>query len=130
MFIRSRLAKFTIMAPTTDKLDEMTSRLLDADEVIRRLESRLGRLHAKLRLGIEREHEEQAFGQGLTFLHVENMPLTQAAIEVALRATGTFWRGRANASKVALKRNMSALRICRRLLTASRFCILATCTRT
>ena len=88
------------MAPTTDKLDEMTSRLLDADEVIRRLESRLGRLHAKLRLGIEREHEEQAFGQGLTFLHVENMPLTQAAIEVALRATGTYWRGRANASKV------------------------------
>ena len=105
MFMRSRATKSKIMAQTTDELDEMTSHLLDADEVMRRLESRLGRLHAKLRLGIEREHDEQAFGQGLTFLHIENMPLAQAAIEVVLRATGTYWRGRANASKVALKRN-------------------------
>ena len=30
-----------------------------------RLETRLGRLHAKLRLGIEREQEEQALSQGL-----------------------------------------------------------------
>ena len=93
------------MAQSTYELDEVRSRLLDADEVMRRLESRLGRLQAKLRLGIEREHEEQAFGQGLTFLHIENMPLAQATIEVVLRATGTYWRGRANASKVALKRN-------------------------
>ena len=90
---------------TIDELDEAPSGLLDADEVMRRLERRLGRLHAKLRLGIEREHEDQAFGQGLTFLHLENMPLAQATIEVVLRATGTYWRGRANASKVALKRN-------------------------
>ena len=73
---------------------------------MRRLESRLGRLRAKLRLGIEREHDEQAFGQGLTFLHIENMPLAQATIEVVLRATGTYWRGRTNASKVALKRDV------------------------
>jgi hypothetical protein len=25
-------------------------------------------VHARLRLGLEREHEAQAFGQGLTFL--------------------------------------------------------------
>ena len=103
--MRSRVSKLKVMTQTTDELDEMTSRLLDADEVMRRLESRLGRLHAKLRLGIEREHDEQAFGQGLTFLHIENMPLAQATIEVVLRATGTYWRGRTNASKVALKRN-------------------------
>ena len=105
VFMRSRATKSRVMAQTSDELDEMTSPLLDADEVMRRLESRLGRLHAKLRLGIEREHDEQAFGQGLTFLHIENMPLAQAAIEVVLRATGTYWRGRANARKVALKRN-------------------------
>ena len=29
------------------------------------LERRLGRLHAKLRLGIEAEHEAQVFGQGI-----------------------------------------------------------------
>jgi hypothetical protein len=32
-----------------------------------------------MRLGIEREHEAQAFGQGLTFLHIENMPLMQGS---------------------------------------------------
>ena len=54
----------------------MTSgRLLDPDEARLRLESRLGPLHARLRLGIEREHEAQAFGQGLSFLHLENLPL-------------------------------------------------------
>ncbi len=57
-------------------------------------------LHAQLRLGMEREHEAQAFGQGLSFLHLENLPLMQAMIEIALRVTGTYWRGRANAGKV------------------------------
>lgn len=67
-----------------------------------RLESRLGRLHGKLRLAIEREHEEQASGQGLTPLQIET-------IEAVLRATGTYWRGRANARKVELRRNTVAI---------------------
>jgi predicted MPP superfamily phosphohydrolase len=79
--------------------------LLDPDEARQRLESRIGRVHARLRLGIEREHEAQAFGQGLTFLHIENMPLMQAMIEVILRVTGTYSRGRANAGNVQLRRN-------------------------
>jgi uncharacterized protein len=79
--------------------------LLEPDEALRRLESQLGRLHARLRLGIEREHEAQAFGQGLTFLHIENMPLMQAIIEAVLRVTGTYWRGRKNAGNVQLRRN-------------------------
>ena len=81
------------------------SQLLDPDETQRCLESRLGPLHARLRLGIEREHQEQAFGQGLNFLHLENMPLMQAMIEIGLRLSGTYWRGRANAGKVQLQRN-------------------------
>jgi predicted MPP superfamily phosphohydrolase len=54
---------------------------------------------------MEREHEAQAFGQGLTFLHLENMPIMQAAIEIALRGSGIYWRGRSNAAKVVVKRN-------------------------
>ncbi|MGA8865242.1 MAG: hypothetical protein WB444_15690 [Gallionella sp.] len=50
-------------------------RFLDPNEALRRLETRLGRSYARMRLGIEREHEAQAFGQGLTFLHIENMPV-------------------------------------------------------
>jgi len=81
-------------------------RLLDPDEALRRLETRLGPLHAQLRLGMEREHEAQAFGQGLNFLHLENLPLMQAIIEIALRVTGTYWLGSANAGKVELRRNI------------------------
>ncbi len=86
--------------------DNVTSRhLLDPNEALHRLGTRLGPLHARLRLGIEREHEAQAFGQGLSFLHLENLPLMQAMIEIVLRVTGTYWRGRANAGKVQLRRN-------------------------
>ena len=84
-------------------------RLLDPDEALRRLETRLGPLHAQLRLGMEREHEAQAFGQGLSFLHLENMPVMQALIEVALRITGTYRLGLANAGKVELRRNVVRL---------------------
>ena len=58
---------------------------------------------------MEREHEAQAFGQGLSFLHLENLPLMQAMIEIALRVTGTYWRGRANAGKVHVRRNIVRL---------------------
>ena len=68
--------------------------VLDPDAALQLLETRLGRLHARLRLGIEREHEAQAFGQRLTFLHLENMPIMQVMIEAILRATGTYQRGR------------------------------------
>jgi len=84
-------------------------RLLDPDETLRRLETRLGPLHAQLRLGMEREHEAQAFGQGLSFLHLENMPVMQAIIELVLRMTGTYWLGLANAGKVQLRQNIVRL---------------------
>ena len=91
----------------------MTHRkLLSADDVHLRLENRLGRVHARLRLGLEREHEAQAFGQGLTFLHLENMPVMQALIEIILRGTGTYWRGRSNAARVVLNRNVVVCRVC------------------
>ena len=83
--------------------------LLSAEDVQLRLENRLGRVHARLRLGLEREHEAQAFGQGLTFLHLENMPVMQALIEIILRGTGTYWRGRSNAARVVLNRNVVCL---------------------
>ena len=50
------------------------------------LETRLGPLHAQLRLDIEREHEA-GFWSGAQLLHLENWPLMQATIEIALRVT-------------------------------------------
>ena len=78
---------------------------LSSDEIGHALESRLGRVHARQRLGIEKDHEAQAFGQGLTFFHIENIPVSHVIIEVILRLSGTYWRGRANAARVTLRTN-------------------------
>ena len=83
--------------------------LLDPDETLRRLRSRLGNLHAQLRLGIEREHEAQAFGQGLRLLHLENMPWMQALIEMALANHGDLSDGPGERRKVQLRRNVVRL---------------------
>ena len=42
------------------------------EDVLQRLDRRLGPLHAKQRLGIETDHEAQIFGHGLNFFHIEN----------------------------------------------------------
>jgi hypothetical protein len=76
-----------------------------ADEITQELESRVGRLHARRRLGKEKRHEERAIGQGLTFFHFENLPISHAFIEIVLRLSGTYWRGRRNAAKVRLRNN-------------------------
>ena len=81
---------------------------LPPEDVTRVLEGRLGRLHARQRLGLERDHEAQMFGQGLTFFHIENIPGSAGAIEALLRLSGAYWRGRANAAKVELRENKIA----------------------
>jgi hypothetical protein len=69
------------------------------------LESRLGRRHARARLGIERDHEAQVFGQGINFFHIENLTLSHTVIRAILMASGLYWRGRSNAAKVELREN-------------------------
>lgn len=75
----------------------------DAVEVF--LERRLGRLHARQRLGIEADHEAQAFGQGLNFFHIENWYSVDSVIRSALWLVGLYERGRRNARDVQLRHN-------------------------
>jgi hypothetical protein len=49
------------------------------DAIASKLEQRLGRLHARQRLGIEKDHEAQIFGQGINFFHIENWVLNSFA---------------------------------------------------
>jgi len=72
------------------------------------LEKRLGRRHANARLGIEKDHEAQVFGQGINFFHIENLPVSHAVIRSVLMATGLYWRGLANAAKVEVRENRIA----------------------
>src|SRR5258705_168824 len=53
-----------------------------SNELLRKLEERLGPLHARQRLGIEKDHEAQVFGQGLIFFHLENWYSAPAIIQM------------------------------------------------
>jgi predicted MPP superfamily phosphohydrolase len=69
------------------------------------LEKRLGRLHARLRLGLEDDHEAQIFGQGINYFHFENLRMSHLLIDACLRLSGLYWRGRRNAAKIAVMHN-------------------------
>jgi predicted MPP superfamily phosphohydrolase len=75
------------------------------DEVLRKLEQRLGPLHAQQRMEIERNHEAQVFGQGLTFFHLENWYSAPAIIRTILKLTGLYWRALRNAENIVVRRN-------------------------
>ncbi|WP_300254204.1 metallophosphoesterase [Bradyrhizobium sp.] len=78
---------------------------MDATElsVVNRLENRLGRLHARQRLGIEADHEAQIFGQGLNFFHIENWYSVHSVIRTAFRFSGLYRRGLKNAADVQVR---------------------------
>ena len=78
------------------------------DPILALLEKRLGRRNARQRLGIEKDHEAQIFGQGINFFHIENLRLSHALMRAALIATGLYWRGARNAAKVELRHNRIA----------------------
>jgi predicted MPP superfamily phosphohydrolase len=77
-------------------------------DIVAKLERRLGRLHARQRLGIEADHEARVFGGGLNFFHIENWHSAHAVIRTALRLAGLYGRARRNAEQVALKENVIA----------------------
>ena len=81
---------------------------LTEQDAVARLEERLGRVHARQRLGIESDHEAQIFGQGINFFHPENSYSVQAAIRTILRLTGLYWRGQKNAERIEIRHNYIA----------------------
>ena len=90
---RSRTNSTT--APSIDDVEEdRSSGALSIDEI---LERRLGHVHARQRLGIERSATPRVFGGGLNFFHPENWYSIHAIIRYTLQATGLYWRARRNA---------------------------------
>jgi predicted MPP superfamily phosphohydrolase len=69
------------------------------------LEKRLGRLHARLRLGIENDHEAQVFGQGINYFHIGNLRLSPLMIRNCLKLTGLYGRGCRNAAQIEVRHN-------------------------
>jgi uncharacterized protein len=75
------------------------------EKILHQLESRLGSLHARQRLGIEADHEAQIFGQGLVFFNLENTSVLPVIIEGVLKLSGLYWRARKNTERVTVRRN-------------------------
>ncbi len=72
-------------------------------EILEALERRLGIVHAKQRLGIEKEIEPRVFGKGLNFFHPENWYSIHAFVRSSLKFAGLYWRGRRNARDIRIK---------------------------
>jgi uncharacterized protein len=75
------------------------------DSILDLLDARLGRRYARQRLGIEKDHEAQVFGQGINFFHIENLTPSHALIRAMLMASGLYWRGVNNSAKVEMRHN-------------------------
>ena len=74
-------------------------------EIRNSLEARLGARYARQRLGIEKDHEAQVFGQGLSFFHIENLLVAPALIRTVLKASFLYERGCRNAARVTVTHN-------------------------
>lgn len=75
------------------------------EDILSRLEERLGRLHARQRLGLESDHEASVLGLGINLLHVEKWYSVHAVIRVALTLVGLWGRARRNAERLEVRRN-------------------------
>ena len=76
-----------------------------SEDIVSRLERRLGRVHARQRMGIERDWEAHIFGHGLNFFHIENWNSIHALMGLALKLGGLYWRGRRNAENIQVRDN-------------------------
>lgn len=72
-------------------------------DVLQQLEQRLGRVHARQRLGVEDDHEAHVFGSGLNFFHLENWYSVHSVIRNTLKLTGLYWRGLGNAQRINVR---------------------------
>jgi predicted MPP superfamily phosphohydrolase len=89
-------------------VDIMTSRFPD-EELHEQLAQRVGRVHLKQRLGIERDYEQRIFGQGRNFFHIENWYSIHSVIRNSLRLCLLHGRGRRNARKIVVRQNRIVL---------------------
>ena len=76
-----------------------------SEDTLSKLERRLGRLHARQRLGIETDHEAHVFGHGLNFFHIENWYSIHSVIRNALKLTGLYQLGLRNAERIVVRHN-------------------------
>jgi predicted MPP superfamily phosphohydrolase len=77
------------------------------DEVgwTRVLRERVGPIHLRQRLGIQRDHAAQIFGRGRNFFHIENWYSVHSLMRLSMRMIGLYGRGRRNAMDIRIRHN-------------------------
>jgi len=75
-------------------------------DIFAKLEQRLGRVHTRQRLGIEKDYEQRAFGGGINFFHIENWYSIHSVIRNSLKLTGLYRRGCKNAERIQIHHNL------------------------
>lgn len=78
--------------------------LLREEELVEQLEHRLGRVHARQRLGMEREYEEKFDGR-VNFLNPDKWYSLHSFFTCALKLTGLYPLGARNARSVVVRHN-------------------------
>ena len=79
------------------------------DDIQQYLEKRLGRTHARQRLGIESEVGQHIFGKGFNFFHPENWYSSHSLIKHTIRLSGMYGRGKRNACNIQVRENIVEL---------------------
>lgn len=75
------------------------------DKEYEKLERRVGRLHVKQRLGIEKDRETRVFGQGINFFHPENWYSMHSIIRKTLKLLQLYRRGKRNSLDIRINHN-------------------------
>lgn len=77
------------------------------EEILAQLEHRLGPLHVRQRLGMERD-QERLFGRGARPFDLEDMGFARSLLRVALKITGLHWFGNRNTARIQVRHNRVA----------------------
>jgi len=75
---------------------------MDADLHLQ-LQHRLGRVHARQRIGIEEESSPAVFGKGLNLFHPENWYSSHMLVRYLLKLSGLYWIGRRNTLRIQVR---------------------------
>lgn len=82
----------------------------DEQVALAALESRIGRMHLRQRLGLERDYEARVFRSGTHFFHLENWYSIHAWIRWSLRLVGLHGRGRRNSMDIQVRKHEIVLK--------------------
>jgi predicted MPP superfamily phosphohydrolase len=74
-------------------------------DILAKLEQRLGRVYTSQRLGIEKDHERRVFGGGINFFHIENWYSIHSVIRNSLKLVGLYQYGCSNAERIQVRHN-------------------------